>query len=217
MTTYSLKQQTEALYAEYQQTLPKEVMAVIDGATGRLVASGIGDRCLQKGDRIPMFELPDALGIPVNIARLLERGPVVLSFYRGGWCTFCNLELKALRDSLDEIRARGAELVAVTPQKPEGTAQTIAEHGLTFPVLTDHDNHVARSFGLAFAVDEALRPIYENLLKLNIPVENGVLSYELPVTATYVVARDGGIIAAFTDPNFANRMDPCDVVAAIPR
>jgi len=212
----SLKQQTEALYQEYKSQVPAEIMNIIDRATEELVETNIGHTCLQTGDRIPTFSLPDAYGQEVRVDELLAKGPLVVSFYRGGWCTFCNLELKALQDHLEDIRSLGAELIAITPQQPDGTRSTLEELNIGYPILTDADNLVAQQFGLVFEVADELKPVYREAFGLDIPKENGNSSYELPVTATYVVDQSRNIVAAFTDPNFVNRFDPSDILAAIP-
>lgn len=214
MTT-TLKEQTNALLAEYQQKLPEDVMGVIFAATEKLVNSGIGNSCLQSGDKIPNFSLPDAYGRSVSIRSYLEKGPVVISFYRGAWCTFCNLELKALQERLDDIRQAGAELIAITPQKPDSTRETLQELEINYPILTDKGNQVAHEFGLVFQVDESLKPIYEDFLALDLPGENGDDSYQLPVTATYVIDQEGVIAACFTDPNFTNRMEPEKIIESV--
>jgi len=211
----NLREQTEALYEEYQLTIDKEVMQIIDQATQDLVASGIGQSCLQKSSKIKNFTLPDAYGKSVTLYQKLEAGPVVLSFYRGGWCTFCNLELKALQDRLADIHGLGAQLLAITPQKADGTLETLEELGIRYPILTDKGNKVARELGLVFAVDENLRPVYEAGLGLDIPAENGDDSYELPITATYVIDQQAVVVASFTDANLVNRFEPEEVISVL--
>lgn len=211
----SLREQTQGLYEEYQRTVPKEIMNVIDQATDNLVASSIGQSCLQKGGKVKDFTLPDAYGNHVTLSELLKQGPVILSFYRGGWCTFCNLELKALQDRLEDIHKAGAQLVAITPQQPDGTRETLEELGIEYPILTDQSNRVAKTMGLVFEVADELKSIYKNEFGLDIPAANNDASYELPVTATYVVNQEQIIEAAFTDPNFVNRFEPEDILAAI--
>lgn len=210
-----LQEETQGLYEEYQRIVTEDVMRVIDKATEDLVATGIGETCLQKGNKIDDFTLPDAYGEKIILSELLKSGPVVLSFYRGGWCTFCNLELKALQDRLEDIHAAGAQLVAITPQQPDGTRETLEELGIKYPILTDQSNNVARKMGLVFEVVDALKGIYETDFGLDIPSANDDPSYELPITATYVVDKSRTIIAAFTDANFVNRFEPEDIIATL--
>ena len=210
-----LKNKTEALYQEYVKNLPEDTMKTINEATDRLIETKIGQTCLQVGDKIPDFTLPDAYGNSVNISSVLKEKVVILSFYRGGWCTFCNLELKALQEKYSEIKSEGAELVAITPQKPDGTRETLEELELNYPILTDQSNRISRKFGLTFEVDKTLKPIYENVIGLDICAENGDTSYTLPITATYIVNKNKEILAANTDPNFVNRFEPEDIIKFI--
>lgn len=211
----SLKEQTAELYEQYRQVLSKADFDVIENATKGLIESGIGEKCLGVGDTVPSITLPNSKGNNVTIQDLLKKGPVVLSFYRGGWCTFCNLELSALQKSLPQIRELGAELVAITPEKPDGTDATLDELGLHYEILTDHGNRIASEFGLVFEVPDQLKRLYEEKISLRIPDHNSAADYSVPVTATYVIDRDGVIVAAFTDPDFTKRMEPSDVISAV--
>jgi len=152
----------------------------------------------------------------VSSRELLARGPVVLSFYRGDWCPYCNLELKALQERVAEIEALGARLVAVSPQTPDATTDTATRNKLTFEVLSDTGNTVAKSFGLDFELAEELRPIYKNwgadLEKLN-----GEPPFSLPMAATYVIGCDGTIIESFVDTDYTERMEPQAIVDALKR
>jgi len=211
----SLREQTEALFAEHRRSMPPELMARVEGAVQQLVDSGIESRCLKAGDKIPAFSLPDSRGKVYDVMKLLSRGPLVLSFYRGGWCMYCNLELRALQEYLPAIRRKGAELLAITPQRAQGTSHSAEEQGLEYPILTDFENRVGHQFGLTYEVSDLIRPIL-NQAGINIPVENETSGYQLPVTATYVVDRSGTIVSAFTDANHFRRMEPADILAAIP-
>jgi peroxiredoxin len=211
----TLREQTEALFAEHRRSMPPELMARVEGAVQQLIDSGIESRCLRTGDKIPPFALPDARGKVYDTVQLLRRGPLVLSFYRGGWCLYCNLELRALQECLPQIRAKGAELLAITPQRAQQTSHSAEENGLEYPILTDFENRVGNQFGLTYEVSELIRPILDQA-GIDIPVENATPGYQLPVTATYVVDRSGTIVAAFTDPSHFRRMEPADIVAAIP-
>lgn len=210
-----LSDATSALISEYRETVPKEIMNTIDAATEALISQGIRYRCIQEGEYVHDFELPDAYGSNVKLSDYLTHGPVVISFYRGGWCTFCNLELKALQDCLAKIRSYGANLIAITPQKPDGTRETLAELGINYPILSDTSNSVANSFGLLFDVPTELRQIYESVFNLDIPNENCSGSYTLPVTATYVVNVDGKVVSASVDENFVNRQEPTEILGVL--
>ena len=136
-----------------------------------------------------------------------------MSFYRGGWCPFCNLELWALQKILPEIERLGASLVAVSPELPDASLNTLEKHRLQFQVLSDRGNQVARQFGLVFTLPQELRPVYEQF-GIDIPPHNGDQSFELPLPATYVIASDGTIRYAFVNSDYTQRAEPSDIIAA---
>ncbi len=204
----------QAYQAQFKTKAPAEVQGVMATATENLAASGIIDRSLKVGDRIPAITLPDATGKSFSVQEALAKGPVVIAFYRGGWCPYCNLELKALQNVLPEIKAAGATLIAISPETPDNSLSTQEKNELTFTVLTDDKNAVSRELGLVFALPEELRPIYSSF-GINIPAYNGDESFELPVPATYVVAPDGSIVYTFADADYTKRAEPADVVSAL--
>ncbi len=187
---------------------------MMDKATEDLVKSGIADRSLKVGDRVSEFTLTNAVGKEITLRSLLAEGPVVISFYRGQWCPYCNLELRALQKALPEIIANGASLVAISPQTPDNSLSTAEKNELTFEVLSDVGNKVAREFGLVFTLPEELRPIYEGF-GVDLLAHNGDKTFELPLPATYVVAADGKVISAFVDPDYTKRLEPEEIVAAL--
>ena len=180
----------------------------------RLRVSGLGEQSLKVGARVADFTLRNAGGEDVQLADLLAKGPVVLSFYRGGWCPYCNIELRALQRSLPQINDFGAELVAISPETPDHAQDTTETSDLEYEVLSDTGNKVARAFGLVFTLAEELRPIYQDF-GIELPDYNGDESFELPVPATYVIGQDGVVRHAFVDPDYSLRLDPDDVVATL--
>lgn len=203
-----------ALEQERRAKRPAELQAVMDQATAELAASGMADGFLQVGDAAPDFVLPDALGNAVTLADLRAQGPVVLSFYRGAWCPYCNLELQLLQQALPDIRALGATLVAISPQTPDNSLSLAEKHGLAFPVLSDAGNAVARRFGLVFTVPAALRGVYDKL-GIDIAAHNGEGSFELPVPGTYVVGRDGTIAFAYANVDYTRRVATAEILEAL--
>ena len=183
-------------------------------ATNDLKQSGIEDSSLQAGSKALNFGLPNATGETVDLQGLLKKGAVVLAFYRGGWCPYCNLELKALQNALPEIKALGANLVAVSPQTPDNSLSTAEKNELTFEVLSDVGNKVAKEYGLVFTLPESLRPIYEKF-GIDITAHNGDQTFELPVAATYVINTDGTIAHGFIDADYTQRLDPTEIVTAL--
>lgn len=191
-----------------------EVLRTMAAATAELAQSGLAEGALKEGDKAPPFALPDAIGEVATLEGLLAKGPVVLNFYRGGWCPYCNLELAALHKLLPEIAARGGQLIAVSPELPDQSLSVAEKFAMEFQVLSDVANQAARAFGLVFTLPEALRPIYAGL-GIDLPKCNGDDSFELPMPATYVIDRHGVIAHAFVDADYSKRMEPADVVAAL--
>lgn len=202
-TDMSLRSQLEA---EAAKSSP-ELAAVTDAQVAALIASNIRAHSLKEGERVPDFTLPDAVGHPVALADALAKGPVVIAFYRGEWCPYCNLQLHAYQAILPQITAMGASLLTISPQTPDHSLSMAEKHALTFAVLSDVGNAVARQFGLVFPYDTAAREFFTRH-GLDLARFNGDESWELPVPATYVVAPDGVIALAFVDPDFRHRLEP---------
>lgn len=181
-------------------------------ALATLEASGLSERALREGAIAPDFELPNAVGDLVRLSDLLRSGPVILSFYRGQWCPFCNLELRALQGAMEDVESAGATLVAVSPNTPDTSLTTVEKHGLTFPVLSDHDNRVAKLFNLVYEMTPENIENYRDKGR-DIPAMNGADKWELPVPATYVIDSDRVICYAFIDTNHRVRAEPGEVVA----
>ena len=200
---------------EFQESMkgmiPEEAMLKMTAATKKLIETGITDRCLKTGDKIPYFTLPNAIAEEISIKNLLENGPVVINFYRGAWCPYCNLELAAYQKALPEIEALGAKLIAISPNLPDKSLSSIEKHNLKFEVLSDIGNKIAEKFGLVFVVDEDIRSIYKNM-DIDIPGHNGDESWKIPIPATYVVDKNGTILGDFVDADYTKRMEPSDVI-----
>jgi peroxiredoxin len=209
-----LKAELDAFRSEFMAQAPAEVRDAMGRADMELAASGITQRAWKAGDRAPDFCLPDARGGYVSLNGLLTAGPVALSFYRGGWCPYCNLELRALQQALPEITRLGARLVAVSPQTPHESLSTAKKNALAFPVLSDAGSATARSFGIAYDLAEELRPIYAHFGH-DLPDKNGDESWVLPIPATYVIDRDGTIALAFVDVDYRNRLEPAEILTAL--
>jgi peroxiredoxin len=173
--------------------------------------AGVAEKALRQGAKLPEFSLPDASGKVFRSSDMLTRGPVIISFYRGGWCDYCNLELNALRLAMPEIEARGATLVGISPEAPDRIATTAEKSKLNFVLLSDHGNDFARKMGLVYHLPEAVQARFrENGVLL--PEINGDDSWELPLPATYLIGQDGTIKDAFVDPDFYRRKDPQELL-----
>jgi len=209
----TLAEEVEALAAKGRINPDPERAAIYAKAAEAIAASDIEEKALRVGDQAPMFELPDAFGHVVNLADVLERGPAIVSFYRGSWCPFCNLELRALQRELHTVDAAGATLVAISPNKPDESLGLIEKHDITYPVLSDQDNAVAKQFNLVYEMEPGLVAHYQGIDR-NIGEMNGSEVWELPVPATYVIDQTGVIRFAYVELNHRVRAEPADVVAA---
>lgn len=191
---------------------PREVQALRQAETLKLVQSGIAERSFHAGEAAPDFSLPDADGKLVTLSTLLSAGPVILTFYRGEWCPYCNLQLRAYQSILPQILALGGSLVAVSPQLPNFSRAMITKADLTFPVLSDIENQVARQYRLVFTLPEALRPYTANG---SIPQFNGNESWELPMPGTFVIRQDRVIQLAFIHADYTHRLEPAEIISAL--
>ena len=212
--TMSLKDELDKLRAASAEKFPRETLAVMQGATKDLIASGIAEQSANQGSAAPDFSLPNAHGEPVASEALWGDGPAVVSFYRGGWCPYCNVELKALQDRLPEIEALGARLVAITPETPDNALSTQEKNEIAFDVLSDDGNRVASAFGLTFRLPDAVNDIYKGF-GIDLEDSNGEASQTLPVPATFVIDKGGKVLRAFVDADYTQRLEPDEVIAAL--
>jgi peroxiredoxin len=215
----SLQNRLDAFKADFEAgkppySVPHLVIETMHRATDELIATGAAQKAMKAGDHAPSFTLGDPDGKPVSSIELLRRGPLVVTFYRGVWCPYCNMELQALQAVLPEIHAAGASLVAISPQLAANSRKSMRQNGLTFPILSDTRNDVAAAFGLRFALQDYLVELYKSL-KNDLPAFNGDPSWTLPMPARYVVAPDGTIVYAEVNPDYTHRPDPSEMVPAI--
>lgn len=171
--------------------------------------SGILESAKNIGDIAPNFELENALGETVSLKSYLDKGPVVLVWYRGGWCPYCNLTLHHLQEELPNFKAEGANLLALTPELPDESINTSEKHDLEFEVLSDIHNKIAKEYGVVFKLTEEVAEKYNANFGLN--AHNGDTSNELPLAATYIINTDGTIEYAFLDADYRNRAEPSEI------
>jgi peroxiredoxin len=211
----TLTQQLDEYLAGWMQRVPPERRAAMERHIAHLSETGLGRSAKQVGDQAPEILLPDAHSNTFEVGKLLAVGPVVVTFYRGGWCPYCNLELRAYQTVLPRISAAGASLVAISPEKPDDSLSTAEKNSLTFPVLSDVGQKVGKAFGLVYAFTDELRTVYDGF-ELDIPSKNGAPGdWSLPLSATYVIASDGRILFADTSVDYRRRTDPLDVLRAL--
>jgi len=210
----SLKEELGAFAQQMSQNAPQEVLETMGAEIGKLANSGIMNTALKVGDKAPHFELEDSEGNKISLNTLTEKGALVISFNRGNWCPFCNIEFKHLQNTVNEIKNAGANLVVISPQLQEKSAELIAKNGLTYPILFDKENVVAKKFGIAFTLAESLRPIHK-AFDMDIPAHNGDNSFVLPVPATYVVNGNNEIVFASVNPNWMERAEANEYLSEI--
>lgn len=211
----TLSQQLDEYLAGWMQRVPADRRAAMERHIAHLAETGIGRNAKHVGDQAPDIVLPDASGRTFDVAKLLETGPVIVTFYRGGWCPYCNLELRAYQAVLPRITAAGAKLVAISPEKPDDSVSTAEKNALTFPVLSDIGQRVGKAFGLVYSFTDELRSVYDGF-KLDIPAKNGAPDdWSLPLSATYVIGPDGRILFADTSVDYRRRTDPLDVLQVL--
>jgi len=210
----SLKAQIDAYNVQKEAKLPADVLALMDTTNEELIAQHIKDNALQIGAKVENFSLVNHNGESIELNDLLNKGPVIVSFYRGGWCPYCNLELKALNDYLAQFKTQSAQLIAISPQLPDETLSTKQKNELDFDVLSDVSNKVAKQFGLLFTLDERIQALYT---QFGIDFEHyyGDKSFKLPLPATYVINQEGVITYAFLNEDYTLRAEPIDIMAAL--
>jgi peroxiredoxin len=213
----SLKEKLDAFRADVESgtRIPSSVVEQLHRSTGELVASGQAERAKKAGDRAPSFALEDTDGRTIDLADLLADGPVVLTFYRGVWCPYCNMELRALEEARSDIEARGAQLVAISMQTAPNSRKSIRENNLVFPILIDPHGTVAAAFGLRFALPDYLIDTYKTVFKNDLAVINDDPAWTLPMPARYVIDQNGMIVHAEVNPDYTRRPEPAELLPVL--
>ncbi|MFC0525571.1 peroxiredoxin-like family protein [Pontibacillus salicampi] len=208
MTT--MQQQYKEYIEKFKQKAPAEMQEQMSQAIEELENSSEG-KGLKVGQEAPDFTLPDAKGSQVNLYDVLEDGPVIVTFYRGGWCPYCNMELKAYQDILEDIHGAGGQLIAISPQTPDASLSTQEKNDLQFHVLSDEGNNVADEFNLVYHLPDYLIDIYKEK-EFGLEEKNNDNSWTLPVAATYVISKDGTIAYEYTKADYKDRAEPSEVL-----
>lgn len=210
-----LRDELTSRAATAAQSRPVEVSAAFDAGIAAVEAAGIAEHAVMVGDPAPDFTLPDTTGRPVALADLVRTGPTIITFYRGGWCPYCNLELHAYQALLPEITEAGVNLVAISPQRVDAALATVGKAELDFPVLIDLGNVVASQFRIVHTVPTDVRTIYERSGHDLATVESDRgddTEVTLPLPATYVVGTDMIVRFAFVSADYTERAEPSEVL-----
>lgn len=209
----SLQDQLDARKAQWAQKADENTKTIYDDGIAEVKASGVLETMKSVGDKAPSFTLPNAAGESVSSEALLEDGPIIVVFYRGAWCPYCNMTLAAWQDRLDEINALGGQLVAISPQKPDFSLTSKEKNALAFPVLSDVGNDVADAFGITTRVTPQILELWEG--KIDLEKHNGEATGELPLPATYLIDSDGTIKFAHAHEDYRVRAEPAEVIEVL--
>jgi peroxiredoxin len=212
----SLSERLAALTAQIKSELSTDELATVEHATELLRRSGMTDRAVKVGQAAPDFTLKDEDGSSVSLAQLREKGPVIVTFYRGVWCPYCNEDLKALQAALPTFRSMGASLISISPQSPANSRKSKRDNRLDYPILSDQGNAVADRYGLAYSLPDDLRQLYTRW-SINLEAFNGDASWRLPIPGRFVVQPDGLIAYAEVDPDYTRRPDPSELIPILDR
>ena len=210
----TLSDQLKMMKDASSNKIPPEVAKVMADATEKLKQSHIEAKTLKVGQNMPSFSLPDAQGKNVTLKQYLKNGPVIISFYRGSWCPYCNAQLNNFQQHLADFKAKGASLIAITPEKPDLITVMAENKKLEFPILTDKDNKFAKKLSLVFGVTPELKKIYEKF-GIDLAKTQGNTDWNLPMPATYVVSKQGKVIYAFVDADYTQRASADDILQAL--
>jgi len=192
--------------AKSAKNIPAEKWEIMTQSTNELKARSLSTKALKEGNILPKFTMPNVLGEKVSLDNF-DSNFLIISFYRGGWCPYCNMELKALQNILPQVKKLNTNLVAISPETPDNSLTTSEKNDLSFTVLSDMDNTYAKSLGLVFQMPENLREVYHSF-NINVDVHNGNTAYELPMPATYIVNKQREIIYSFIPEDYTERLDP---------
>jgi peroxiredoxin len=208
-----LQERLDAFTAELiaSEKLPNDIAKGLKEAIAEQVTSGKAGLALKAGKPAPTFTLPDTDGNRVSSIELLGHGPLVISFYRGVWCPYCNLELQALEATREDIEVRGASLVAVSMQTVANSRKSSRENEIHFPILVDAGGLVAEQFGLRYNLSSRTIELYKTLGN-DLQVINGEDSWTLPMPGRYVIGRDGIVAHAEINPDYTQRPEPSDLL-----
>jgi peroxiredoxin len=187
---------------------------IMNDSLEKLRKERLTQRAKKAGDTLPSFQLSSSDGKNLSSAELLKKGPLVITFYRGSWCPYCNIQLSEYEKHLTEWRNLGAEVVALSPELPELTAAFAVKRNLTFPLLFDKDNAFAEKLGLFYGIPADLKELYGKF-GLDLAKTQGNTRWRLPIAATYVVSKDGKITYAYLDVDYKKRAEPTDIASAL--
>lgn len=207
----TLKEQLQEFSSDFKTKAPQEAQDLMQKSLDDLAKTSLVDTALKTGDTLPTITLKNIQGNDISIQEILKENRLMLFFYRGGWCPYCNLELQSIQSLLPEFESKGIKVVAISPETIENAAETSKKHSLGFEVLSDTDNKIAKSLGLVYQIPDELNQLY---LKFGIDLSKSQNNndHELPVAASYIVEQDGKISYHFLDEDYKKRAEPSEIL-----
>jgi peroxiredoxin len=211
----TIREQSEQLKGAAAKHLPADVVEAFNQSIREFLAEGIPADAIKTGDRLESFILDDASGVPVGLDQILEAGPAVIVFYRGGWCPYCNLALRTYQSELlPQLTQFGARLVAISPQSPDESLSTVEKAALEFTLLSDPGSRVAQRIGIAFQQsDEVLAA--QRKLGLDLANVNAEGSTNLPRPTVLIIDQDRVVRFVDVQPDYTARTEVADIIAAL--
>jgi len=207
----SLTEQLKERAAQSATKYPENIHAIMNNGITAIKDNKLANQALKTGDKIPKITLPNVANMPISVQELLHTDKIVLSFYRGGWCPYCNMELQALQKSQSVFKELGATLVAISPETPDNSLSTLEKNNLNFEILSDNNNAIAKAFNLVFTLPKDLIEVYEGF-GIDLVQSNGNQDHQLPIAATYIIDQDGTIIYDFIKEDYKERADPEEII-----
>lgn len=205
-----LQDELDAVRDKCYESTPQHIWRVRQEAIDDLISTGIAERAVHAGDRAPRFRLRDSNGKVILTQDLLNSGPVLIIFYRGGWCPYCTVDLRAIQRTAQQLRSAGASIVAVSQQSARDSRSTERTLGLSFPSLVDRGGEVARAFGLRWKLSRELRAV-EIESGLDLAAVNDESSWTLPMPARYIISPEGIVEYADVSADYTRRCDPTEL------
>lgn len=205
----SLKKNLDSISSLFSKKMPPDRAAAYEQGIADVAGTGVLEKALKVGGKAPNFTLPNAQGGKTTLSSLLAKNVVVLTFYRGGWCPYCNMQLRAFQQQISEFRAAHATIVAISPEMPDSSLKTVEKNKLQFEVVSDVGNKVAHQYGVVYSLPERLKAGSSSRLKNYNGAEG---AGELPIAATYVIDSDGTITFAYLNADYRKRAEPSDIL-----
>jgi peroxiredoxin len=210
-----MENKMDQMWKKFVDSAPEEVVKTLKKGMNNPVMEALVKNAIQLGDKAPDFKLFNQLGQSVRLYSFLKRGPVVLTWYRGSWCPYCNMHLQYLQRNISIFKELGANLLALSPEKPDNSLNLKEKNELEFQVLTDLDNKVAKDYGIVFKLIDEVSNLYKNTFNLNLEAYNDSGSDELPIPASYVIDQSGIIRYSYVNPDYTQRAEPKDIIEAL--